>query len=63
MNTEDVVLSIDEDSCVKCGLCVSTYPDVFEFQDDNSIKVKKNVEEDLSSEIIGMCSVGAIMKS
>ncbi len=25
---------VDKDTCISCGLCVSTEPEVFEFDDD-----------------------------
>lgn len=31
---------VDKDKCIACGLCVSTCPSVFEFDDDGLAKAK-----------------------
>lgn len=60
VENEDVVLKIDDSTCVRCGLCVSSYPDVFKFADNGDITVEKKVGRNLLSEVTGICPVGAI---
>lgn len=32
-------VSVDQDSCISCGLCISTCPDVFRFSDSGKSEV------------------------
>jgi len=35
-------ITVDENACVGCGLCVNACPDVFELGDNNVAQVKAN---------------------
>lgn len=60
----DKILKINHDICLKCGGCIAAYPDIFEFDENQKILIKKNVEikpEDLEK-IKGVCPVTAIIE-
>ena len=60
----DKIFKINHDICLKCGGCVAAYPDIFEFDENQKILIKKNVEiksEDLEK-IKGICPVAAIIE-
>jgi ferredoxin len=43
-------VAIDRDGCISCGLCVSTCPEVFEFDDENiATVISSPVPEDQES--------------
>ena len=57
-------IKIDQDKCLRCGMCTGIAMDIFEFDDEGNIKVdnekineetKESVEEAKNS-----CPVGAI---
>ena len=57
-------VKIDQDKCLRCGMCTGIAMDIFEFDDEGNIKVdnekineetKESVEEAKNS-----CPVGAI---
>jgi len=52
-------ISLDENKCISCGLCTQMYPDIFEFDDNNKIRLK-NPNANLSQDIIELCPSGAI---
>ncbi len=52
-------INIEQNSCVKCGACVVSYPEIFEFDEKNNIRVKKDVDGS-KEEYIDICPVGAI---
>ena len=58
------LLGINKDLCLKCGGCVAGYPNIFDFEQDGSIKVKEDamVDESKISQIQDICPVGAIVK-
>ncbi len=35
-------VTVDENACVGCGLCVNLCPDVFELNENGIVKVKSN---------------------
>ena len=55
-------VTIDENACVGCGLCVNVCPDCFEMNQDGVAKVKAS---DCSScdvnEVASQCPVNAII--
>jgi len=56
--------SVDQDTCISCGLCVSTCPDVFQFNDDEKAQsivdeVPSECEDDAQAARDG-CPVEAI---
>ena len=59
-------LKIDQDKCLRCGMCTGTAMDVFEFDDEGNIKInKENITEENKESIedaINSCPVGAISK-
>ena len=38
---------VDKDLCIECGLCVSTCPDVYQYDDDGKAEA---INEDVSKE-------------
>ena len=52
-------ITVNQDLCVGCGVCVSLYPDVFEMQDDGKAKVISNGNCD-HNDVIDNCPVEAI---
>jgi ferredoxin len=57
-------LKINHEICLKCGGCVAAYPAIFEFDENQKILIKEDVEikpEDLPK-IKGICPVSAIIE-
>ncbi|MDD5436338.1 MAG: ferredoxin [Candidatus Omnitrophica bacterium] len=53
-------INIDDSLCTGCGLCASTYPEIFEIGDDNVARViAKSVSSD-AKEVADQCPVSAI---
>jgi len=40
-------VTVDEETCIGCGLCTETCPEVFELKDDKAIAKMEEVPEDL----------------
>lgn len=55
-------LTVDKDACVGCGLCVGSYPDAFEFDDEGKARVIGDLDEATAEEAIASCPAGAITK-
>ena len=54
-------ITIDESTCVGCGLCVSSCPECFEMSSDGIAKVKSNECSNCDlHEIASQCPVNAI---
>lgn len=55
---------VDQDKCLRCGMCTGIATDLFEFDDEGNIKVnneqinEENIEE--VKEAKNSCPVGAI---
>ena len=57
-------LKINHDICLKCGGCIASYPDIFEFDENQKVLIKDDVEiksEDLPK-IKQVCPVAAIVE-
>ena len=56
--------SVDQDTCISCGVCVSMCPDVFQFNDDDkSEAIVDEVPESLQEDAVAArdaCPVSAI---
>lgn len=59
-------IKIDNDKCLRCGMCTGIAMDIFEFDDEGNIKVNKelinNDNKDNVLDAINSCPVGAISK-
>jgi ferredoxin len=45
-------MKVDNEKCLRCGMCAVTYPEVFSFNDDGDIEVNNdNINEDNKDEI------------
>ena len=56
-------ITVDVSLCTGCGLCASTYPELFDMGDDNLAHVKAaSADQDLN-EIAECCPVSAIQAS
>jgi ferredoxin len=56
-------VTVDEETCIGCGLCAETCPDVFEMKDDKAYAKMEEVPEDLADacqEAADGCPVEAI---
>jgi ferredoxin len=58
------MISIDSEKCIGCGLCASTYPEVFKMNDDTSKAEVISQEGDMEKidSAINDCPVEAISK-
>ena len=60
------MLKIDQDKCLRCGMCTGFEPDVFEFNDEGNIEIKEeNINEDNKEnveEAKNSCPVQAIQE-
>lgn len=57
-------INVDQDKCLRCGMCTGIAMDVFEFDDEGNISPKnENITEENKGEVeeaIASCPVGAI---
>lgn len=53
---------VDKDSCISCGLCVETAPEVFRFDDDNLAEAfdPAGAAEEKIQQAIDACPVSCI---
>ena len=60
------MIKIDQDKCLRCGMCTGIAMDIFEFDDEGNIKVnEETINEDNIEEVkdaMSSCPVGAISK-
>ena len=58
------MFKVDQDKCLRCGMCTGICPDVFNFDDEGNIKViNDNINEDNigeAKEAMNSCPVSAI---
>lgn len=56
------MVSVDKETCIGCGACAATCPDVFEMNDENKAQVKSdaNKDADCVKEAAESCPVDAI---
>lgn len=52
--------SVDQDTCIGCGLCVTSVPDVFKFNDNGKAEAVSDGEESAVQSAIDACPVLAI---
>ncbi len=55
-------IKIDKEKCLKCGTCVSLYPEYFRFDDEGNVEIidAGNVPEDIIRQALSTCPVEAI---
>jgi ferredoxin len=54
-------VKVNKDACIGCGLCVSTAPEVFAFDDEGKSQVIGVAKDEAAlNDIIAACPVGAI---
>ena len=60
------MIKVDQDKCLRCGMCTGICPDIFQFDDEGNIKVNnENInEENIENvnEAVTSCPVTAISK-
>ena len=55
-------ITVDENACVGCGLCINACASVFELGDDGIAKVKANECPECNlHEVASLCPVNAIL--
>ncbi len=57
-----VKVTVNKDACIGCGLCVGSYPETFEFDDEGKAAVIGEIDEAAADEAISNCPVSAIEK-
>ncbi len=61
--TEDNLMpkpNIDKDSCIGCGLCIGSHPEIFAFDDEGKADVIAEGDEEAVADAIANCPVQAI---
>ena len=58
------MFKVDQDKCLRCGMCTGICPDVFQFDDEGNIKVNNEKIDNLDEvmEAVSSCPVTAISK-
>jgi len=51
------MIEIDKDRCIGCGICASTYPEIFEIDEEGKSNVKSSPDEFID---IDICPIQAI---
>ena len=54
-------IEVLEAQCIRCGMCYSTYPEIFAPGSDSEAVVIKPEVNDSSENEIGICPTGAIV--
>lgn len=57
-----VKVTVNKDTCIGCGLCVGSYPETFEFDEEGKATVIADMDEAVVDEAISNCPAGAIEK-
>lgn len=57
-----VKVTVNKDACIGCGLCVGSYPETFEFNEEGKATVIADMDEAVVDEAISNCPAGAIEK-
>ncbi len=57
-----VKVTVNKDACIGCGLCVGSYPETFEFDEEGKATVIADMDEAVVDEAISNCPAGAIEK-
>lgn len=57
-----VKVTVNKDACIGCGLCVGSYPETFEFDEEGKATVIADMDEAVVDEAISNCPAGAIDK-
>ena len=57
-----VKVTVNKDACIGCGLCVGSYPETFEFDEEGKATVIADMDEAVVDESISNCPAGAIEK-
>ena len=57
-----MAVTIDEETCIGCGVCESVYPDLFELGADGKANVKSipNYDKSLAQDASSQCPVNCI---
>lgn len=55
-----VKVTVDADACIGCGLCISSMPEVFAFDDEGKSVVIADADEGAANDVVASCPVGAI---
>ena len=60
------MFKVDQDKCLRCGMCTGICPDVFSFDDEGNIKVNNEIIDegntDSVNDAMNSCPVTAIGK-
>ena len=54
---------VDQDTCISCGLCIDSVPEVFRFDDDGKAECYNPAgasEEEIQNNAIDVCPVACI---
>lgn len=57
-----IKVKVDTETCVGCGLCVSSFPDTFDFNEEGKATVKADIDEQSADDAIANCPAAAISK-
>jgi ferredoxin len=55
-----IMVKVDQNKCIGCGLCSGMCPDVFIMNADGKAEVSKQGDEDCAKGAAGSCPVDAI---